>query len=420
MARTYAWRKAAFATLVVAAVFACTEKVMAPGRCPELCPTDSLQIVDTVITGVVFGDTSVRGYTRIDQAPILVVSNQDSFKARALIRFTPMPKLWFSSAGDSVHFGGVDSVVLTMRLDARDSLVRNLRMLVYNVPGDTLDSTTTYASSQSWFTLGRFLDSLPVLDTSKVTDLVGCWKAVADTLCGTLGQVAPLIPDTVMADTLIPGIGLDVRADSQTVAVVAATDFTAVPAHLKMYVHGAAPHDTVHNMYDLTPTFDTYVATPDPAPIAPQTLVMGSQPAARAFVRFQIPSYYVDTVGVSRATLLLMPSRPARGFPHATFGLEAFPILRFFGGKSLLIQDTTLTGHGTVTVGSSDTVRIELGAILRVWKGTSSDSLPRAISIRVANETFETGQLDAFGSAGGANAPKLQISFVRPLKFGVP
>lgn len=420
MARTSAWHRAAFAALVAATVFGCTETVTAPGRCPDLCPSDSLQIVDTVITGVVFGDTSVRGYTNVNQVPILVIANQDSFKSRALIRFVRMPKLWFSSAGDSIAFGGVDSVVLLVRLDARDSLVKNLRLLVYNLPGDTLDSTTTFTSSQPWFTGGNFLDSLPVLDTSKVADLHRCWQAVADTLCGAFTQIAPLIPDTVATDTLIPAIGLDLRADSQTVAVAAATDFTAVPAHLKMYVHGAAPRDTFHNVFDLTPTFDTYVSTPDPAPIAPQTLVIGSQPAARAFVRFQIPAYYVDTVGVSRATLLLTPSRAARGFPHATFGLEALPILRFFGGKSLLIQDTTLMGHGTVTVGSSGVVSIEVGAILRVWKGASPDSLPRALSIRTANEVFETGQLDAFGSAGGASAPRLQISFVRPLKFGVP
>ncbi len=420
MARTSAWRKAAFATFVVATVFSCTENVTAPGRCPDLCPSDSLQIVDTVITGVIYGDTSIRGYTQVDQVPILVVANQDSFKARALLRFVPMPKLWFSTAGDSVHFGGVDSVVLLVRLDARDTAVKNVRLLVYRVPGDSLDSTATYTSSQPWFTLGSFLDSLPVSDSVKVADLRRCWKAVADTSCAAFTQIAPLMPDTVTADTLIPAIGLDVRADSQTVAVVAATDFTAVPAHLKFYVHGAAPRDTFHTVFDLTPTFDTYVATPDPAPILPQTLVIGNQPATRAFVKFQIPPYYVDTVGVSRATLLLTPSRAARGFPHSTFGLEVLPILRYFGGKSLLIQDTTLTGRGTVTVGSSGVVSIEMGPILRVWKGTSSDSLPRAVSIRVANEVFETGQLDAFGSAGGASAPRLQISFVRPLKFGVP
>ncbi|MFI5213879.1 MAG: hypothetical protein ACHQU8_05010, partial [Gemmatimonadales bacterium] len=194
----------------------------------------------------------------------------------------------------------------------------------------------------------------------------------------------------------------------------------SLPAHLKFYVHGAAPNDTVHTVFDLTPVFDTYVATPDPTAIAPHTLVIGNQPAARAFVRFQIPSYYVDTVGVSRATVLLTPTRPARGFPHATFGLEALPILRYYGGKSLLDQDTTLIGKGTVTVGSSAVVSVEIGVILRAWKGTSPDSLPRAVTIRVANETFETGELATFGSTGGASAPKLEISFVRPLKFGVP
>jgi hypothetical protein len=256
-----------------------------------------------------------------------------------------------------------------------------------------------------------------------VSGLHRCWAQVSDSSFASLSTIASLLPDTANADTLTPGIGLSIRADSQTVVVLASTESGAGP-HLRYYLHCGssctAPNDTIHTVFDLTPFGDTYVSSPDPPSIAPQTVVVGNQPAARAFVQFQIPRYYVDSVFVSRATLLLTPLRPASGFRGATFGVEALPILRLFGGKSLIIQDTTLIGQGTVKVGSADTVRIEVSAILRVWKGANPDSLPRAITLRLANETIETGELNAAGSGGGAAAPRLQISFVRPLKFGVP
>ena len=41
------------------------------------------------------------------------------------------------------------------------------------------------------------------------------------------------------------------------------------------------------------------------------------------------------------------------------------------------------------------------------------------ITLRMTNEAFEIGQIDVTGS-GTATPPKLQISYVRPFKFGVP
>ena len=157
MARTQDWRKALVAALLAGAAFACTEDVAAPGRCPDLCSADSLPVIDTIITGVVIGDTSVRGYTDISQLPILVVANQPLLDARTLIRFAPVPKRWFPSTlqdTGGIRIGTVDSVTLDLRLDARDTTAKNLRILVYHVPGDSLDSTVTYAQALPLFSFG--------------------------------------------------------------------------------------------------------------------------------------------------------------------------------------------------------------------------------------------------------------------------
>ena len=412
MARTFAWRSAAAAALVAAAIAACGEEVTAPGHCPELCPSDSLQVVDTVITGVVVFDTTVRGFTNLRFSPILVVADQDSLKARPIIRFQPLPQRWFPTADTAgVPIGTIDSIDVYLRLDARDTLAGNLRFLIYRLPA-LLDSTATFASTQAYFADSTYIDSIRVDSTTRVANL---HLVLRDSSLTDKPLIAKLTPQA--ADSFVLSLGIGLRADSHTVAVLASGE-TAVFPSLKYYVHALA--DTFSTTFTVIPTFDTWVSSPDVAPVPAQTIVVGNQPSARAFMRFQVPSYYVDSTTILRATLQLVPTRAVRGFPNATFGLEALPVLRYFGGKSLLIGDTVVTGYGTATVGSSDTVSLEMGGILRLWRGVSADSLPRFVTLRTANESFEIGQIDFAGSAAGANAPRLLVSFVRPFKFGVP
>ena len=384
----------------------CKEDVTAPGHCPDLCPSDSLQVVDTVITGVVAFDTSVRGFTSVSQAPILLLADEDSLMAHPIVRFFPLPQSWIPVATDTstASIGTIDSVALELRMDARDSTKKNLRLLVYRLPA-LLDSTVTYASTLPYFADSMLIDSIPISDSLHIANLRRLLPALKVT------------PSSL--DSFVVSVGFALHSDAQTSVVLAATDFTGTPPHLKFFVHGAAPRDTFRTVFDLTPTFDTWVQTPDVQAPPLQTIVVGNQPASRAFLKFQIPSYYVDTANVVRATLQLTLTRPVRGYQGTTFGLEAQPVLRYFGGKSVLISDTSVTGLGTATVGHTGTVEVEMSHVLRVWRGISVDSLPRIITLRMTNEAFEIGQIDA-ASGGTATAPKMQISFVRPFKFGVP
>jgi hypothetical protein len=404
MARTTAWRSVAVAALA-AAFFACKEEVSAPGRCPELCPADNLVVVDTMIAGVVTADTSIRGFTTVSVAPILLTSTLSTLEAYAVIRFSALPQMWFPAAGDTVLLGTIDSVALLVRLDARDSLIKNTRLLVYRLPTD-VDTSGVFDSVKTFFR-----DSLPI-DSIQIPDTVRS-GGLRDTM--TVASFTPLA-----ADSFRISLGLAVRADSATQAILASTDFTGAPARLRYYVHGLAPRDTFQTSFDLLPLFDTYVQSPEPAPPPAGTIVVGNQPSARSYLRFDIPTYYVDSVTVLRATLILVPLQPASGFPGETFTIEAQPILRYFAGKSILFQDTAVTGRGSVTVGQTTPVAIEVGRVLRLWRGINADSLPRAISLHTGSEFFTFAQLDAAGSGAGATAPRINITFIRPFQFGVP
>jgi len=42
------------------------------------------------------------------------------------------------------------------------------------------------------------------------------------------------------------------------------------------------------------------------------------------------------------------------------------------------------------------------------------------IELQATNEYFNLGEINAAGSTGGANGPRLNLTIVRPFRFGVP
>ncbi len=147
--------------------------------------------------------------------------------------------------------------------------------------------------------------------------------------------------------------------------------------------------------------------------------MVGNTPAARALLRLQVPAYLTDSAAILRATLVLRLVRPATGVPHTSFTVQAAPVLRDFGGKSIIFQDTTVQGFGRVAVGDSVEVRIEVARVLRLWRGVPQDSLPRLVELRSRFEEYNVNEFEAVGS-GGAMAPRLEVTFMRPFRFGVP
>ena len=404
MARITAWRSAALAALA-AGLFACKEQITATGHCPELCPTDSLIVEDTILTGIVTSDTSLRGYTRVDLSAVLLAEN-DAVTAYPLIVFSNLPQRWFPSGVDTsgVTRGAIDSVFFDVNVSKRDTSVKNVWLLLYRIP-ITTDTLATWDSVQTSFAAAP-IDSVKLPD-SLVAGVVH--------VAVNRDSLAPLASDSFRI-----ALGLKLRSPSPTAVRLLSADLTGSPPQLKYFVHGAAPQDTFSNIFTLVPTFDTWVQNPDPAVPAPGTIVVGNQPAARSFLRFDVPSYFIDSVTLVRATLLLTLNQPVHGIAAESISVAAQPVLRYFGGKSILIQDTAAIGVGVIRAQQTGDVQIEISKILRVWRGISPDSLPRAVGLRNISEDFTTGELVADGATSGATAPRLRISFIRPFRFGVP
>lgn len=412
MASTSVWRSV-LAALAAAALLGCREDIAAPGQCPSLCPSADVELVDTTLTGIVVSDTSVRGFVVPHEAAILVASTLDSLKSLVLVRFTALDTV-FRVSGDTVpvRIGGYDSVTIELTMRQRDTVAEDLRVLLVRLPAGT-DTTATYATALPFFADSLIVDSLIV--DSLVADSVAT---------GTLHQrlpVARMLPGT--GDSGKVALGIAIRAASPTAVSFGALDFSGAPPRITYWawgVRGAAPEDTLRQSISRSPAFDSFVMTPVPGVPPAGALQVGNLPSARTLLRVDIPRRLLDSTSVVRGTLVLTLTRPATGRPGEVFDVEARPVIRDFGGKSITASDTVVTGLGQVTVGQTGPVEIEIGRILRFWRNPAADSLPRAILLSSRLEAAALGEVTFAGRTAGVAAPLLQLTFVRPYAFGVP
>jgi len=403
MGRTFGWRSAVLVAALLGAA-SCAENITTPGRCPDYCPTDTLQLVDTVLTGVVVADTSIRGFNSVPDLEFTLAGDQDSLRALTYLRFQALPQTWYPGT-DTVNVGTIDSVTIDLYLNGRDTAAKNLRLLTYQAPPNYDSTTTALFDTLAIYAGGPLLDAVPIGDSIST---------------GSIHQLLPVAAFTPpAADSFRLGLVVDARGSIPTTVTLASTQ-TGTPVRLTYYVHGAAPKDTFSTSLQVIPDFDTYARNPEPVSGTSTGIIVGDQPAARAFVRFQLPPYLEDSVTVLRATLQVRLRNAASGRPGEGFIVNVSPVLRYYGGKSIIITDTTVAGSGAITAGDTGTVNLEMARVLRLWHGVASDSLPRVVQIANRFEFFSMGGFDALGSAGGADAPRLLVTYIRPITFGVP
>ncbi len=408
MGRTSAWRSAAAAALL-AGTLACAEQITTPGACPDYCPADSLSLVDTVLTGVLVADTSVRGYNTVSTLGYLLAGDQDSLRALSYLRYQPIPTRWFPIVGDTVgvRIAVIDSIIMQVRIDGRDTAATDLRLLMYRAPV-ALDTTTmTFDTLLQYATDSLLLDSIPVADS------LGA---------GTVRQqvpVAAFTPDS--ADSNRIALVFDARAASPTTVTLASTNAGLAP-RLFFYVRGdsAMGQDTFTTAFQVVPDYDTHARNPEPVVATGPGVRVGDAPAARALLFLDVPSFFLDSVTIIRAQLQMRVNGAARGRPGEGFLLRAVPVLRYFGGKSITVGDSSTYGTAFLTAGDTGSVTIEIARPLRLWRNVPSDSLPRVLVLRNRFEPISLGGFEGVGSAGGAAAPTLRVTYIRPFRFGLP
>jgi hypothetical protein len=156
---------------------------------------------------------------------------------------------------------------------------------------------------------------------------------------------------------------------------------------------------------------------------------VGGVPSIRSLLRFNLPRGLRDSTQIIRATLQLVPAGAAVTTTDSVF-LRVKRLIADLGAKSPVVADTLVASSPPFVGVPSDTVRIEMTTLFRLWQADTNAvtavylsllRLDRTDSIHVAGD--EAGTLAAlrlFSSRSPAFRPSIRLTYVPRVKFGAP
>jgi hypothetical protein len=156
-------------------------------------------------------------------------------------------------------------------------------------------------------------------------------------------------------------------------------------------------------------------------------LGVGGLPAQRAYIRFDIPTRLIDSATVVRATLVLtqLPASSVDAKDTLTVYpqvVRAAQSLTDVGRSAGILNLPGLEIDSLRLVPSDGGERtIEMVGALREWKAVGTTTLQRAIVLRSSTEGASAPAVLFYSSdAAPALRPRLRITFINKVEFGVP
>jgi hypothetical protein len=393
---------------ILAATGACQERLTEPAECPALCPGGTPQVFDTVLTAIPGSDSSYAGYIEGGSGLALLVSNGlPASESRAVYRFGPRPDS--VEVLDTNRTYVVDSVLLSISLVARDTLVDGLKLFLYRID-NSVSSGVGFAEVEAQLVEANLIDSIQVADTLN-SGLVQTVLRGADVLKTGL----PIDSGGTLA------IGVAMAAAQPSGVRIGATGGTS-GASFVSYVTAQNVPDTAtgrQQPINRPPTFNTFVSATTPA-LDSLRLTVGGEPSSRALIRFDLPQRLQDSATVVRATLELIPTRPILGLPTDPSLLVAKAVLADLGAKSPVTEEPSFISSDTLTPGTADTVRLDVTNMVRLWQSATVER-PEAIFVSLLPEaaTFMRAE---FGSSRSPDVggPRLRLTYMLAFPFENP
>lgn len=385
---------------------ACTEKLTAPGECPGLCPSDNLEVRDTVITAT--RDSGYAGFVPPGGGPRLLAAN--GYAGLDLI-----PLVRFARAVDSIVIedtlrpATVDSILLFVTVTLRDPAATGLELDFYKLPAAVaVDSGTTHAEVAAALVPERLVASVPIPDTLKSGE-------VRVVLSGADLDRLAFSPE----DEKVLRLAYRLRAPVPTGIGIASQGGGSSAPGFVSFMKVTLADTVVLRTIPRTIQFGGFVSSAPADVPTPDQLLLGGWPSRRAILRFDIPPRLRDTARIIRATLELSPVEPIAALPGDTARLDVRGVFSDLGPKSpriagnggALIQTTILAG------GSAEPVSIEVSRIAALWN--SSSGIPPVLMLSIAPEaaTFSNAR---FGSSRIAGfEPRLRLTYAMPYPFEV-
>jgi hypothetical protein len=387
--------------LAAGAVLACEQSITSSGACPDFCPSAEIQLIDTVLVGVLERDTSFTGYVEPTVATAMqVVGGGAALESHGLIWFAPFAD---SAAIDSVTLGPVvrqDSFELSLVILDRSPDVTGLEITVHRI-------------SPSVDRQGDFAALAPFFEDSTIVAVVAIPDSVSQDTVSTIipGDAFPEFE----ADDRQIALGLSIRGGTPAFASLNTRE-SALGALLTRFVLVEADGDSLERSDSRSPEFDGFVDTDLPSPLA-GSLLIGGTPSSRAFVRVALPPFIMDSSDIVRALLLFVPVEPALGAPSDTFEVVAEALGADFGAKSPVISvpDASLV-RTEVGVGTTDTVAIDISVIVAFWQ--ASPDQVRTLVLRFLDEAVSVAELRVGSTRFLGSEPTLRVTYIPPFSFG--
>jgi hypothetical protein len=393
----------ALGTVLLVAGIACRDELTTPVDCPALCPGGQQQVFDTVLTAVNLGDSSFTGY----RAPGLGVSLRISnglpvSEDRAITQFLPRPDS-LTVDGEARVITRLDSAVIGLTLQARDSNVTGLKLFVYRLATD-LDTLTTFADVEPQMVLANLIDSIAVPDSVQSGPLRLVVTGADTTKIGadTAGRFA---------------IGVKMSASGPSGIRIASIAASGSPSVIHFVHVDIADTVLAKQTFTRFPEFTSFVSQ-NPPVNDPDLLTIGGAPSARSLIRFALPLDLRDSVTILRATLELTPDVTILGLPTDTALIQAMGVVGDLGAKSPVIASGSTVGSLEIESGTSDTLEIDITRLVRVWQ--SDDGLPQLVFLSLEPEAASFTRPVFRSTRSAAGAPRLRITYYRTFPFEVP
>jgi hypothetical protein len=408
---------------VVGTIVACREDLNGSAGCPSLCPEQNVQSKDTLLESFVAIDTTVVGYPAIGtESFLLVAARGDTLDARAVMRFDTLTQQFTRGGVDSAVYT-VDSAMVTVTLDTTGTkATQPVTVEVYDV--DTAVVDTAVSVGLALFRPDRLIGSR----TYAVTEL-------KDTLR------VPLQNDRVLAKLRGPAprrlrLGFKVQSAASAQIRIRSREGGGTPTlsydpspdtavkSFQISETSLTPADNPTLKSDLT---DYQLVAVSQAIGAGNLLGVGGLPAQRAYIRFDIPTRLIDSATVVRATLVLtqLPASSVDAKDTLTVYpqvVRAAQSLTDVGRSAGILNLPGLEIDSLRLVPSDGGERtIEMVGALREWKAVGTTTLQRAIVLRSSTEGASAPAVLFYSSdAAPALRPRLRITFINRVEFGVP
>lgn len=390
-----------------AAISACQEKLTSPAECPGLCPGGPQTLFESVLSPLAGLDSSFHTYVAPGQGSALLVSSGLAVSEdRAVYRFVARQDS--IAVRDTARAYTVDSVAITVNIVARDTLVGGLNVLLFRLPS-TVDSTATFESVDPQLVDANLIDTIAVPDSLHAGQIKTILRG------SDLDRVAlPVGTGGVLA------MGLRLTAAAPTgirVGTLAAGNGATFVSYVTLDVPDTG---SVRNQALTSQTaFNTFVTQNRSSP-DPTLLTVGGDSSSRSIIRFELTPQLKDSATIIRATLELIPAHPLLGLPGDPAVLEARAVLADLGAKSPITNDGTFIATDTLPEGTTDTLRLEVTRIVKLWQGATVRPAAIFLVLRPEASTFTRAAFGSTNPASPVGPPRLLVTYQLPFPFEIP